>query len=372
MNFLFKIICAAIFVFIAGAVQAGALVEEQTMLDVRIGGRPYKLDALIVRPADANGKLPIALLTHGRSADKNENAKLRANRMIGMARDFAHRGWLAVSVVRRGFGLSTGQQVRGVGCEGDYFEYFDANARDLAAALDVIGQRPDADATRVVAVGVSIGGPTVLAFGARHPKGLRAVVNISGGIRSKRNNKDCETSPALYTALQRFATRSKEPTLWLYSENDSYFPPDIARKMQAAYTKGGGTADFHMLPALEKDGHFLSSRFEGRKLWLRKLDDFLRAQALPTWPAERKQAAVETLRLPANLQPLLESYFAAPAEKALAISHTKRRGSWFAGEDIAKARTNAVTRCEDLAKEPCVIVMENFDLVGGATSSAAH
>jgi hypothetical protein len=67
----------------------------------------------MVRPQTAEGRLPIALITHGRSGDADDNTVeddqgVRADLMLRQARDLALRGWLAAAVVRRGYGRSDG------------------------------------------------------------------------------------------------------------------------------------------------------------------------------------------------------------------------------------------------------------------------
>src|SRR5262249_58190862 len=93
---------------LVGAASAGAqtLIVEDTFLTVEIDGKPFRLEAQIVKRPDLPGRLPVALLTHGRSAASDRNAELRAGKLKPQASDFALRGWLAVTVVRRGFGLS--------------------------------------------------------------------------------------------------------------------------------------------------------------------------------------------------------------------------------------------------------------------------
>src|SRR5207237_8790586 len=101
--------------------------------------------------------------------------------------DLAMRGWLAVVVMRRGFGGSDGLPgvSRGgayMSCEnGDLARGFDAEADDLDAALKTIAERPDADGSRAIAIGQSLGGGAVLALAARQPAGLLGAVNVSGG-----------------------------------------------------------------------------------------------------------------------------------------------------------------------------------------------
>src|SRR5437660_11494730 len=85
-----------------GPAQGLELVEEEAFLPVNVNGRVYRLEALIVRPAHVTGRLPIVLIAHGRPK-AGEYRKVSAAQNRALARNFAHRGWLAASIVRRGF-----------------------------------------------------------------------------------------------------------------------------------------------------------------------------------------------------------------------------------------------------------------------------
>src|SRR5262249_46914862 len=51
----------------ASAARDNDLVEERTFLTVPGAKGPYRLEAFIVRPANAEGRLPIVLITHGKN-----------------------------------------------------------------------------------------------------------------------------------------------------------------------------------------------------------------------------------------------------------------------------------------------------------------
>ena len=130
--------------------------------------------------------LPVALITHGKNSS-GRTTGIRADMMLPQARDLAARGWLAVAVIRRGYGQSDGipgvarRRLHGVR-DDDLVRGFDLEAEDLDAALKALALRPDADGSRAIAVGQSLGGGAVLALAARRPAGLLAVVNVSGGV----------------------------------------------------------------------------------------------------------------------------------------------------------------------------------------------
>jgi dienelactone hydrolase len=199
-------------------------IHENTFFRVAIGGSTFRLEGLTVKRADASGRLPIALITHGKAANLQSMLDLDAADYIGQAKDLASRGWLAVVVMRRGFGQSDGPQASPVSCQStSYVERFSADADDLAPTLDVIASRPDVDATHIVAIGVSAGGAAVMALSARSPKNLRAVINVSGVLRTE----SCPKEDVLVQAFKDFGTKSRVPTLWMYAKNDSFFGPEV-------------------------------------------------------------------------------------------------------------------------------------------------
>ncbi|MFH7365407.1 alpha/beta hydrolase family protein, partial [Pseudomonas syringae group genomosp. 7] len=77
--------------------------EDQLLLPYHIDAHCEKVEALIVRPARA-GKFPVALIINGSAAHRSS---AHADWLAHMAHEFAHRGWLAASIVWPGYGRST-------------------------------------------------------------------------------------------------------------------------------------------------------------------------------------------------------------------------------------------------------------------------
>ena len=71
------------------------------------------------------------------------------------------------------------------------------------------------------------------------------------------------------------AMKSRIPMLWIYSENDTYFGPDLANRMHEAFTAAGGKAEFRMLPPFGSDGHFLIDAAEAVPIWSPLVSRFL-------------------------------------------------------------------------------------------------
>jgi dienelactone hydrolase len=329
----------------APAVPRSALVREPLRLPVVLdGGQAVELEALLVRPA-GDERLPLALLTHGSPRAADARRRMSAAQLSFQAEELARRGYVAVVVMRRGFGSSEGRWQESSGrCEApDHERAARESARDLRAALQALAKRPDVDAARIVAIGQSAGGIGTLALSADAPPGLRAVVNFAGGRGSKAPHEICGADRliAAYAALGKTA---RVPSLWIYAENDTYFAPALARRMFTAYSEQGGIGEFKLLPAFADEGHALFSRRGGVQQWRPLLDAFLRKNELPTWDEPPHEPPVARLPSPPELasqyREQWERYLQASDHKAFAISPTGRfawRSGLYSGDAAGAA-----------------------------------
>ncbi|MDQ0470670.1 alpha/beta fold hydrolase [Labrys wisconsinensis] len=341
--------------------RATDFVEDHSYFRVIIGGKPVRLEGLTIKRSDAAGRLPIALVVHGKPLDTGDVQSHHTNTVEEQARDLAGRGWLAVVPMHRGFGQSDGLPPGALGCDvGALLHRFSDNADDLEAVLALVKQRPDADPSRVIAIGVSAGGADVVTLSARNPAGLLGVVSISGGLR-------LDNCPAwqdnLVAAEKSLGAQSRVPQLWLYARNDSYFGPDLVDRMRSAALDGGADVKLVMFDPIGTDGHSLFSVPSGRNDWLRELDAFLRYLKLPTWQLGEVDAILTKIRAQKGNRGFIESYFAAPLYKALAYSPSQNN-FWdgFGATSLERARTLALEPCKRKASD-CAIVMENDDAV---------
>jgi dienelactone hydrolase len=349
---------------------------------VTIGKDVVRLDGLIIRTSDAQGRLPIAILTNGGYATVTGGAGATTATYARFARDLARRGWLAVVVMRRGVGQSEGPKPVPIICQAASLStWANAAADDLQATIDTIAKRPDADASKVIVIGSQIAGVAAVALSARNPPGLVGVVSVSGGLQSESN---CPINDLLVEQYKVFGTRNRVPQLWIYARSDKSVGPDLAERLHSAFLDAGGDVKFVMF---FRDGDVGTAIFgQATYAWYAQMDAFLRARGLPTWSPADVWTIIDRLKITDRIERenvaeiLFQRYFASPGEKAIAFSPTLQ-ASWarpqnkvvaeprlpltyqFGEKSLDQARSAALASCGKLAQD-CAIVMENFRWVG--------
>jgi hypothetical protein len=233
----------------------------------------------------------------------------------------------------------------------------------------------------VLVIGSEIAGVAAVALSARNLYGLVGVVSVSGGFQSESN---CPMSDVLVDAYKKFGSTSRVPNLWIYSRSDKTFGPDLAERLHTAFLDGGGDVKFVMF---FHDGDVGTPIFsQANRAWYAQMDAFLRARNLPTWSTADVKDVVDRLKITDRMEreslqgSLLQFYFSAPGEKAIAYSPTLQAG-WVRppnkvgaeprlpvtyqtnAKSLDEARTGALAICQEAARD-CAIVMENFHWIG--------
>ncbi len=334
---------------------------QETYFNARIDGRIFRLEAQITKLKGAEGRLPVALLLHGKDGLGSAMGDIRPSISAGQARDLADRGWLAVSFTRRGFGRSDGPFPAIASCAAPKLDdQFTSDAGETIAVIETLRQRPDADLSRILAIGVSAGGGAALALAARNPPGLVGVVNLSGGLTMASCTEKSE--PALVAAVGMLAGKGKVPQLWIYADNDELFPAPLVNKMHEAALGTGADVRRVSLPKLEPRGHNVFGSVQGRRFWLRELDTSLRAWKLPTLKPDMVLDWIKELKLTDRERSTLERYLGDPGHKAMSYSAKDKRIYWrFAAQNAAEAKDGAMKDCT-AKNQDCRIVLEGLQL----------
>lgn len=290
----------------------GARLREQLWI-LPGGDANIPLRATVFRPADSLStpaslasasdlaevrKRPLVVINHGTSDLTREAVALPV--YYWLSRWFVERGYVVLLPQRRGHGATGGPLAEAVGgcADPDHYHSGLIASEDIAGAIRYMGQQPFIDANNVVVVGISTGGWAALALASQTPSVARAVINIAGGRGGHAGgepNAVCGAS-RLVAAVRTYGKTARIPTLWLYSENDSYFGPELAQAMAHAWTGSGGLADLEILPPYRDDGHKIADDRAGWNLWGPIVDRFLSAsvEAKPAVATSVPSNPVET------------------------------------------------------------------------------
>jgi len=241
---------------LALALPAQAALDESVIrAPVAQGVEQAFIAVTVFKPAGA-GPFPIVVLSHGSPRSAEDRRREGRQRLARQSQRFVDMGFAVLVPTRRGYGESGGSWAEAYGtCNNpDYHGAGLETARDLRAAVDAVRGEKWADARRIVLAGQSAGGFGSVAAASRKFDGLVAVVNFAGG-RGSRGPDDVCAEDRLVDAMARFGEGERVPELWIYSVNDRFFGPDLARRMHAAFVRSGGTAEFVQAPAIGLDGH---------------------------------------------------------------------------------------------------------------------
>jgi dienelactone hydrolase len=346
------------------------LVERELRIPAPGAGKKG-LDAVMVRPSEA-GAHPLALINHVAPRNNDERRKMTAWEMLPQAREFARRGWTTVIVMRRGYGDSGGdfaEDARACSRNPDFYGSGVESANDLRAAIAYLSRLPEVDPTRIISVGRSAGGFATVALTAEPPPGLVAAISFAGGRGSPAADEVCHPNE-LIDAFHEFGKKSRIPMLWVYSENDHFFSPQLAAAFHRAFTSAGATAQLVHAEPFRADGHGLFS-LAGIPIWTGMVERFLESRGLGLRKTLLALPEPPDIAPPAQLSDNARAEFLqfliCPMHRAFAVSAGGHFGYDFGAVTEKDARQSARERCEKSAgkKDPCTLYVADDAKVGG-------
>ena len=284
----------------------GPRLREQFWV-VPVADPALPLRATLFRPSDTaplpSGRMPVAdggavkrplvVINHG--TDELTRHAVAMPVFYWLSRWFVERGYAVLLPQRRGHGATGGALAEG----GDFCrdpQHHGAGvtaAADIAAAIDFMHQQSFVAPDETVVVGISTGGWASLALAALNPPGVQKIVNFAGGRGGHAYGRPRQVcaEDRLVQATGKFGRTAGVPTLWLYASNDSFFGPELATQMAAAYQAAGAPVELHVLPAYGTDGHAIADDHAGWNLWGPALERFLGNDGDPVLVAARKTRA---------------------------------------------------------------------------------
>jgi len=234
--------------------------------------------ATVWRP-QTSGPYPLAVISHASAENPDRRTDDPTPNYEVLARWLTQHGFAVVLPLRPGHAGTGGPYLEDQGgCDNaDYFKSGLATAATIQAAVDYMSAQTFIKSGRAIVVGQSAGGWGGIALASRNPSGVRAVINFAGGRGGRSNlepNNNCAPD-RLIAAAGAFGRTARTPSLWIYTENDSFFGPAISKQMADAFRRAGGSAEYHLLPAFGEEGHVLVTSQTAVASWRPIVEKFL-------------------------------------------------------------------------------------------------
>src|SRR4051812_8737702 len=255
---------------------------------------PMPFFAFVVRPV-GEGPFPLAIMNHGISLDAHQRAMFPTIEYRDAAHWFARRGYVVISPVRYG---ATSLDDKDQGIFGAVFAHVgscdnpDFRGPGLAIAtlnewvIDYMSKKAMIQPGKVVVVGQSGGGWGSIALASRNPSSVQAIITFAagrGGRVDGKPNNNCAPDK-LVAAAGEFGRTARVPMLWIYAENDTYFGPELAKRMHHTFVEAGGNVEYRMLPPFGSDGHFMIDSADAVPIWSPLVTEFLEKHSVAGAP----------------------------------------------------------------------------------------
>ncbi len=223
------------------------------------------------------GPFPLAVVSHGSPPDPSQRPTMPVPTFASMSNWLLQRGYMVALPLRRGYGETGGPWLETYGACGnpDYYRAGLTSAEDIAAVIGFLRGRPEVERDRVLLIGFSAGGWGSIAAASKSPAGVFGVINFAGGRGGGHPQVGNCTPERLVEAAARYGATTRIPALWLYAANNSFFSPDLSRRMFDAFVRAGGRGQYVALPAFGSDGHRVFGAPDGRALWQPHIEKFL-------------------------------------------------------------------------------------------------
>lgn len=254
---------------------------DETKLQEEVWALPLPVPtiAYVVRPV-GDGPFPLAIMNHGVAMDPVQRGFFPLVEFRDAAMWFARRGYMVVAPSGPGYGAAAVDAP-----ENGLFTVFfskvgkctNPNFRDAGLAkaklslwiIEYMSKLKRIVPNNVIVIGQSAGGWGSIALSSVNPPEVKAIITFAagrGGRVDGKPNNNCAPDK-LVEATGAFGSTSRVPMLWMYIENDTYFGPELSKRMHTAFTAAGGNAQYHLFPPHGGDGHFFVDSADAVPIW---------------------------------------------------------------------------------------------------------
>jgi dienelactone hydrolase len=237
--------------------------------------------AVLFRP-QGEGPFRLALIAHATTQNVLRRAQMPQPEYRALAAFLVARGFAVLVPERLGHGVTGGKYLEDQGgCDdADYVHAARATADEIALPLEFLRAQPFIRKDGVVIVGHSAGGWGALALAGENAKNISAIIAFAPGRGGHANdfpNQVCAPH-TLVASAGEFGKTARVPVTWLVAANDSYFSPDLSRRLAGAFRSSGGKVDFRVLAPSGSEGHWLVETGSGVGIAGPELDRALKLQ----------------------------------------------------------------------------------------------
>lgn len=280
---------AVVAIAIIAASPATAVADDAPQLQEEVWALPLAAPtiAYVVHPV-GDGPFPLAIMNHGVTLDQVQRSFFPLVEFRDAAMWLARRGYMVVAP-SGSYGVAAIDAADKGVFSAPFFSRIgkcaNPNFRDAGLAvaklnlwiIEYMSTLKRIVPNNVIVVGQSAGGWGSIALSSVNPAPVKAVIIFAAGRGGRVDNKpnnNCAPD-RLVDAAGDFGRTSRVPMLWMYIENDTFFGPELSKRMHAAFTAAGGNAEYHLFPPHGNEGHFFVDAPEAVPIWSPLVGAFL-------------------------------------------------------------------------------------------------
>ena len=265
---------------LAALIASGEKFAESIMIstNLRENGKPIRLEVVIAKPP-GDGPFPLLVVNHGSTTGEGGDPVPFTQTWSNpaFAEMFVKKGYMVAFPQRRGRGKSEGLYEEGFNVDRNQaytrdpklsLAGADRALTDIAAAVEVLLQRPDVARQPILMAGFSRGGILSIVYAGMHPREVAGVINFAGGWMAEGIPNASEVNGTLFKRGGTFP----HPTLWLYGNQDPFYSRDHSRANFAAFQAAGGKGSLFDFEVPGGNGHRVMS---SPPLWTDHVDRYL-------------------------------------------------------------------------------------------------
>jgi len=225
--------------------------------------------AMLFRPV-GDGPFRLAVIAHASTQNVLRRAQMPQPEYRTLAKFLTERGFAVLVPERLGHGATGGSYLEDQGgCdEADFARSARATAAQIALAHEFMRGQSFIRKDGAVIIGHSAGGWGALALAHEDPNLVSAIIAFAPGRGGHANDvPDQVCAPqTLIAAAALFGKNARIPVTWLVAANDSYFSPELSRRLADAFRRGGSKVEFRVLAASGSEGHWIAETENGIKI----------------------------------------------------------------------------------------------------------